>query len=263
MTKTILDDILASKRKEVAEAKQRLPLAELVQRLAKHQQERDFAAAVGFPPPGELRLIAELKRQSPSRGMIRERFDPVAIAQTYAASGAAALSVLTDAPYFGGSPDVLRDAKQFTDLPVLRKDFILDAYQVHESAWMGADAILLIAAILSPPELRALMRVATAVSLDCLVEVHTARELEQVLDTEAELIGINHRDLRSFTLQPSLSEELIPRIPKDRIVVAESGLHGHDEVQRLGRLGAHAVLIGEAFMEAPDIGAAVKRIMGW
>ena len=256
----LLEEIVAHKRAEVAEAQQRLPLEELQRRLTHHQRERDFTAALRRQ--GRLSLIAELKRQSPSAGMLRERFDPISIAQTYESSGAAALSVLTDTRYFGGQLHFLRDIRDFTEIPLLRKEFIIDEYQIYESAWAGADAVLLIVRLLSPETLRRFVAVAAAAQLDALVEVHSEPELEAALAAGAQLIGMNHRDLDTLQVDLTLSERLAPRIPKDHTLVAESGLHTRADLECLRALGVHAVLIGEAFMTAPDIAAKVRELMG-
>ena len=257
---SLLDEIVAHKREEVIVAQRALPLAELARRLTHHQRGRDFIGALR--QSGRLALIAELKRQSPSRGMLRERFDPIEIAQTYQAGGASALSVLTDTRYFGGQLSFLRDIKDFTELPVLRKDFILDEYQIYESAHAAADAVLLIARLLAPGPLRRLVALAHALQLDVLAEVHAEAELDAVLAAGCQLIGINHRDLDTLAIDPELSERLVPQIPPECIIVAESGLHTRADVERMRALGVHAVLIGEAFMESADIAATMRELMG-
>ena len=257
--KRLLDEIVAHKREEVAAAQRTLPLAELKRRLTHHQRERDFIEALR--PPGHLALIAELKRQSPSGGMLRERFDPIQIAQTYQESGAAALSVLTDTRYFGGQLSFLRDIKDFTEIPILRKDFIVDEYQLYESAWAAADAVLLIARLLAPEALRRFVALAHELQLDVLAEVHAEAELDDVLAAGCRLIGINHRDLDTLAIDPALSQRLVARIPKTCTIVAESGLHTRADIERMRALGIHAVLIGEAFMRSPDIAATVRELM--
>ena len=255
----LLDDILQTKQQEVDAAKGELPFEELKARTANHQTERNFRKAL--QAPGTLRLIAELKRKSPSRGMLRERFDPVSLAQNMERAGAAALSVLTDEQYFGGSLDFLKDVKVFTEVPVLRKDFIVDPYQVHEAAVHGADAVLLIVRILSDDVLAACMQAADRLGLEPLVEVHSAEELRNALSVGAGVIGINHRDLSTFQIQPTLTEELVPMIPAGKVIVAESGLQSPEDVRRMKSLGVHAVLIGEALMTAPDPAAKVKELL--
>ncbi len=254
----MLDDIVMSKREEIEAAKGRLPLEELKERMAHHIAERNVRRALTVP--GKLSLIAELKRKSPSKGMLRERFDPVHLAQTLQEAGAAALSVLTDETYFGGSLDFLRDAKQFTELPVLRKDFIIDPYQIYEAAFYGADAVLLIVRILTEELLSECLQVADRVGLEPLVEVHAFPELKCALSAGAHVIGINHRDLRTFAIDPTLSEQLVPQIPAGKLIVAESGIQTAEDVQRMKRIGVHAVLIGEALMLAPDPAVKIREL---
>src|SRR3989338_5515363 len=207
----MLDDIVATKQQEVENAKNEEPLEDLKARLANHLTERSFAKAIS--QPGKLSLIAELKRKSPSRGTLRERFDPVSLAQDLQKAGASALSVLTDEAYFGGHLDFLRDAKQFTEIPVLRKDFIVDPYQVYEAALYEADAVLLITRILTEEQLIQCMQAADTLGIEPLVEVHSAEELKLALGAGAHVIGINHRDLRTFQMDLSLSERLVPLVP--------------------------------------------------
>ena len=254
----MLDEIVLTKQQEVEAAKAAVPFEELQQRLIHHLADRSFRKALNVP--GKLSLIAELKRKSPSKGMLRERFDPVSLAQTMAEAGAAALSVLTDEHYFGGHLDFLRDAKQFTDVPVLRKDFVIDPYQVYEAAFYGADAVLLIARILTEETLLACMQAADRLGLEPFVEVHAEPELRLALSAGAHVIGINHRDLKTFTMDPTLTERLVPAIPAGKTIVAESGLQTADEVKRMKQLGVHAVLIGEALMTAPDPAAKIQEL---
>ncbi|MBI3321016.1 MAG: indole-3-glycerol phosphate synthase TrpC [Candidatus Omnitrophica bacterium] len=254
----MLDEILRSKHLELASAKSQLPFDELKRRMAHHLSDRSFRQAICVS--GKLSLIAELKRKSPSHGMLRERFDPVSLAQILQEAGAAALSVVTDEPYFGGHLDFLRDAKQFTDIPALRKDFLIDPYQVYEAAFYGADAILLIARILPEEALLECLQAADALGMESLVEVHSESELSLALRCGAHVIGINHRDLHTFTIDPDLSAKLVPRIPAGKVIVAESGIHTADEVKRMQRLGVHAVLIGEAFMTAADPAAKIREL---
>ena len=254
----MLDDIVNTKLQEVEAAKQRLPFEDLKDRLRTHLAERGFRQAISVP--GTLGLIAELKRRSPSKGMLRERFDPVSLAQQLQGAGAAALSVLTDECYFGGHLEFLRDVKAFTEVPVLRKDFIIDPYQVYEAACYGADAVLLIVRILTGEVLAECLRAAEAVNLDALVEVHSSADLALALSVGSRIIGINARDLRTFQVEEGLVEQLMPRIPAGKIVVAESGIQRPEDVARLQRLGVHAVLIGEALMTAPDPAAKIKEL---
>ena len=254
----MLDEIVATKQQEVANAKAELPFDDLKARLASHFTERNFSKAI--QQPGTLSLIAELKRKSPSRGMLRERFDPVSLAQDLQRAGAAALSVLTDEAYFGGHLDFLRDAKQFTELPVLRKDFVVDPYQVYEAAFYEADAVLLIGRLLTEEELSLCMQAADKLGLEPVVEVHSEHELKMALSCGAHVIGINHRDLATFQIDPTLTAKLLPQIPAGKVIIAESGIQKPEDVQRMKQLGVHAVLIGEALMTAPDAGAKVREL---
>ena len=254
----MLDDIVMSKQQEVEAAKERLPLHDLKARLAHHLAERSFRKAINTS--GKLSLIAEIKRKSPSRGMLRERFDPVSLAQTLEGAGASALSVLTDEPFFGGQLDFLRDVKQFTEVPALRKDFIVDPYQIYEAALYEADAVLLIVRILTEEQLLQCMQAADNLGVEPLVEVHSVEELKIALGMGAHVIGMNHRDLQTFQIEPGLSEKLLPHIPAGKLVVAESGIQTAQDVQRMKRLGVHAVLIGEALMLAPDPAAKIREL---
>ncbi len=249
---------MMTKQQEGEAAKGRLPLIDLQARLAHHLAERSLRKAL--TSRGRLVLIAELKRKSPSKGMLRERFDPVSLAQTLQGAGAAALSVLTDEVYFGGHLEFLRDVQQFTEIPVLRKDFIIDPYQVYESATYEADAVLFIVRILTEEQLLQCMQAADALGIEPLVEVHSLEDLKVALSMGAHAIGINHRDLRTFTIDPHLSEQLIPHIPAGKIIVAESGIQTAEEVARMQQLGVHALLIGEALMKAPDPAAKVHEL---
>ncbi|HVH20422.1 MAG TPA: indole-3-glycerol phosphate synthase TrpC [Myxococcota bacterium] len=255
----ILDEILAHKRIELARAREH----ESADRLARRAERaalrpRGFAAALRAAPSPPI--IAELKRRSPSRGEIRADFDPVTCARAYADGGAAALSVLTDERYFGGQLEYLEKVRAAVPLPLLRKDFVIDASQVDEARVAGADAVLLIAAALDPTELRALSARARALDLDALVEVHDEAELEVALEAGAGLVGINNRDLRTFETDLAVTERLAPRIPRDVLVVAESGIFDPRDVARLARAGAHAFLVGESLMRQPDLASALRTL---
>ena len=254
----MLDEIVMTKRQEVEAAKARLPFDELRRRTANRLAERNFRQ--GIAVSGKLSLIAELKRKSPSRGMLRERFDPVSLAQMMQQAGASALSVLTDEFYFGGSLDFLRDVKQFTDIPALRKDFVVDPYQVYEAALYEADAVLLIVRILTEEMLVECVQAADRLGIEPLIEVHSEEELDTALRAGGAVIGINHRDLGTFTMDPTLSARLVPRIPAGKVIVAESGIQSPADVKRLQRLGVHAVLIGEALMTAPNPSAKIGEL---
>ena len=255
----ILDEILTHKREEIAAAKAKLPLEELQRRVQGHRAQRSLRQAIrsaGKPPA----LIAELKRKSPSKGMLRERFDPVSLAQQLQDAGAHALSVLTDEKYFGGNLEFLRDTHQFTEIPILRKDFLIDPYQIYEAVYAQADAVLLIVHALSDAQLTQLLRLTEQFGLDALVEVHTEEELERALKAGAQLIGINTRDLNTFTMRPEITARLVPKIPAGKTIVAESGIKTSEELRAARDLGAHAVLIGETLMRAPDPAQKLREL---
>lgn len=257
---TILDKIVATKRQEIAATQARLPLAILKQQAEAAPPVRDFFAAVSRP--GQVNLIAEVKKASPSQGVIRADFDPVQIAQTYAQHGAAAISVLTDVEYFQGSLDYLRQIRAAVDVPLLRKDFILDAYQLWEARAAGADAVLLIAECLDDCHLRKLHNEALDLGLTPLVELYDPENLPRVLSAGATLIGINNRDLRTFVTDLGHTVRLRPQIPPECTVVGESGIHTHADLLRLAAAGVGAVLVGESLMRQLDIGLAVDRLLG-
>jgi len=256
----ILDRILADKAAEVAAGKVALPAAEIAARAQDMPPARGFARRIESVSASRPAVIAEVKKASPSAGVIREDFRPAEIAASYARAGAACLSVLTDAPWFQGSSDYLRAARAACGLPVLRKDFMIDPWQIHESRVMGADCILLIVAALEPDRLQELDGLARESGLDVLVEVHDEAELEVALTTGARLIGVNNRDLRSFTTDLAVSERLRPLIPAPRIMVTESGIRDRADVQRMLQSDIRAFLVGEAFMRADDPGAALETL---
>ena len=257
----ILRRILATKRAEVEAARAAIPLAELERRAGGAPPPRDFAGALRARiAAGKPAVIAEIKRASPSKGLLREHFDAAAIAQSYAAAGAACLSVLTDRDYFQGAPEHLVAARAACALPVLRKDFIVEPYQVFEARVLGADCILLIAAVLSPGDMRGLERLAHGLGMAVLVEVHDAAELEAALALDTPLVGINNRDLRSFETRLETTVQLQASVPATRIVVSESGIASADDVERLWRAGIRAFLVGEALMRASLPGIALAEL---
>jgi indole-3-glycerol phosphate synthase len=258
---TILDRILAVKRDEVAAAKARRPLAEVEAAAASAGAVRGLANALRRLPGQPVRVLAEIKRASPSAGAIRAGADPAAIAGEYHAGGAAAISVLTDEQFFAGELGFLARVRERVPLPLLRKDFIIDAYQVAEARAAGADAILLIGAALSPAQLSDLLAAATLHQLDALVEVHDAREAELALAAGASVLGVNHRDLKTFTIDMSLTETIAKRVPPSIVLVGESGIKTAADVRRLGDAGAHAVLVGETLMRAPSPGGALRELL--
>jgi len=257
----ILNKILAVKREEVIAAKTLNPLAEVRAEAEAQVAARDFVGAIRQKiTDGEAAVIAEIKKASPSRGVIRADFHPAEIAVSYEQHGAACLSVLTDRQFFQGAPDYLQAARDACKLPVLRKDFLVDAYQVYEARAMGADAILLIAAALDLPTMREFEAIAQSLGLGVLVEVHNGEELELALQLETPLVGINNRNLRSFEVSLQTTLDLLPRIPDGRIVVTESGILAMDDVALMRHNNINAFLVGEAFMRAPNPGEALARL---
>lgn len=257
----ILRKILARKTEEVAARAKRRPLAELRQQLPQAPPPRGFVAAIERCLAADRpAVIAEIKKASPSKGVLRETYDPDAIADSYARHGAACLSVLTDVDFFQGDDRHLAAARAACTLPVLRKDFTIDAYQVYEARALGADAILLIVAALTDTALRELARQARELGMDVLVEVHDAAELERAVALDARLIGINNRDLRTFETRLETTLSLLPHVPPGRLVVTESGILQPADVARMRAHGVHTFLVGEAFMRAPDPGAKLAEL---
>ena len=257
----ILNQIVRDNLEELEARKRSLPLKELQKVALEQSSPLNFASALSG---NSIQLIAEIKKASPSRGVIRPDFDPVEIAQTYAGSGVSAISVLTETRYFQGSLNYLKDIKDALGnrrLPLLRKDFIHDPYQVYQSRAYGADSLLLIVAILSPERLEELLRLSHQLSMNCLVEVHNEVELEIALKTNARIIGINNRDLNTFTVDLATTERLRPLIPAGITVVSESGINNRSDMEKMKEWGVDAVLIGESLMSAPDITAKVKELL--
>ena len=257
---TILDKIVATKRDEIAAAKTARPEADLRAALPEAPPVRDFFAALAGDGP--VRLIAEIKKASPSAGVIRADFDPVGIAEIYAAHGATCLSVLTDEPFFQGRLEYLEAVRHAVDLPLLRKDFILDTYQLLEARACGADAALLIAECLDDCNLRKLHNECLELGMTPLVEFYEPQNLARVLEAGATLVGINNRDLRTFETDLEHTIRLRKEIPEDHVVVGERGIRNHADVRRLADAGVEAILVGESLMRQPDIGAAVDALLG-
>jgi indole-3-glycerol phosphate synthase len=258
-TGSVLDAILERTRVRVAEEQRRRPLDELHEAVRHAPPPRAFAAALARP--GRVNVIAEHKRRSPSRGAIREDLAPGDVARRYEAAGAAALSVLTDEAFFGGRLAHLAEARASASLPVLRKDFVVDPWQVWEARAAGADAVLLIVAALADPELRALLAVAAEAGVDALVEVHDGAELERALAAGARVVGVNNRDLKTLAVRLETSLALAPRIPDEVVAVAESGIRSGADVRALRAAGFDAFLVGEQLMSAPDPGAALRQLI--
>lgn len=257
----ILNEIVAVKHTEVAAALDRRPFAMVRADAESRVLTRDFEDAMRQRMrAGRNAVIAEIKKASPSKGVIREDFVPADIAQSYAENGAACLSVLTDQRFFQGNADGLKQARASCQLPVLRKDFIVDAYQIYESRAMGADAILLIAACLDDAQLRDFEAIAHGLFMAVLVEVHDAAELDRALALKTPLLGINNRNLRSFEVALDTTLALLPKVPADRLPITESGIHTRGDVQRMNAAGVHGFLVGEAFMRAPDPGVAMAQL---
>jgi indole-3-glycerol phosphate synthase len=259
----ILDRIVAVKREELAAARPRRSAADLQEIARAQAAPRGFAAAMRAKVArGDAAVIAEIKKASPSKGVLRERFDPAAIAATYAAHGAACLSVLTDVQFFQGHADYLVAARAACALPVIRKDFLIDPYQVVEARAMGADCVLLIAACLVDSQMAELEAAAFEQGMDVLVEVHDGAELERALRLRTPLLGINNRNLRSFEVTLDTTLGLMAEVPSERLLVTESGILGAADVTRMRTAGVHAFLVGEAFMRAPDPGVALEALFG-
>jgi indole-3-glycerol phosphate synthase len=257
----ILNKIVSVKHEELAAARQRRSLASWREAAQARRDVRGFAAALlSRASVGRSAVIAEIKKASPSKGVIREHFVPAEIAHSYALHGAACLSVLTDERFFQGHADYLEQARQACALPVLRKDFMVDEYQVHEARAIGADCILLIAACLDDAQMRDLEACAHALGMDVLVEVHDADELDRALRLNTPLVGVNNRNLRTFEVSLQTTLDLQQRVPADRLLVTESGILGPNDVQRMRSAGIHTFLVGEAFMRAPDPGAALAEL---
>ena len=259
----ILNQIVATKREEIALAQKTKPLSAVRFDAESRVLSRDFVGAMRAKvASGRPAVIAEVKKASPSKGVLRPDFIPADIAQSYAEHGAACLSVLTDRQYFQGSTDYLKQARASCDLPVLRKDFMVDAYQVYEARAMGADCILLIAACLDDAQMADLEAIALGLNMAVLVEVHDAPELERALRLKTPLVGVNNRNLRTFEVSLDNTLALLPQVPADRLLVTESGIRTADDVARMRDAGVHAFLVGEAFMREPDPGAALAQLFG-
>lgn len=258
----ILNDILLQKRKDLEELKQRMPLQRLQRIVEKAERPPPRPFKCSLMAPRHLNIIAELKKASPSAGILRENFQPLRIASVYEYAGACAISVLTEPHFFKGRPSYLKTVRQVTTLPLLRKDFILERYQIYETAILEADAFLLIAAILSEEELRDLIMLGKEFHMDALVEVHSHAELKKALNAGADIIGINNRDLKTLNVDPERAKNLIPHVPKNIPVVIESGLQTHDELMMYKSIGASAFLVGSALMKSSDIAGTLAKLLG-
>ena len=258
MQTTILDKIVSEKKQDVEYKKRSRPVPALKERIAGNAATRDFTRALSG---AGLKLIAEVKKASPSRGILCPDFDPPALARTYAQNGAAAISVLTEVNHFQGSLEYLETIKREVDIPLLRKDFIFDEYQIYETAAYGADALLLITAILDRGQLEGLLALSHDLGLACLVEVHNENEIEKALLAGADIIGINNRDLDTFSVDIDTTRRLRPLIPEGKIVVSESGINTRKDIIKLNEWGINAVLVGEALVTADDIPSKMKELL--
>jgi indole-3-glycerol phosphate synthase len=258
----VLARIEVYKRREIEVAKGKVSPDAMRKIALEAMPPRDFVGAIeAHLDQGRPALIAEIKKASPSKGLIRADFEPAELGRAYADGGASCLSVLTDEPSFQGHPDYLRMARDESGLPTLRKDFLFEPYQVYESRAWGADCILLIMASLTDVEARELVTTSNDLGMDVLVEVHNAQELERALSLETKLVGINNRDLRSFEVSLETTEELVSQVPKDRIVVSESGISSHADIVRLGAAGVRVFLVGESLMRHPDVASATRTLL--
>jgi len=258
----ILSKIIEEKKRSIEEAKQKLPLEKLIEEAENTTRIGKNGFTKEISKNHHINLIAEIKKASPSKGILRKEFDPLKIASIYKMSGASALSILTEEKFFLGSLKYIKDVKEKVGLPILRKDFIIDPYQIYESFVHGADAILLIADILSSEELESFLGIVDQLKLSAVVEVRNEEDLKKALGADAHIIGINNRDLHTFKVDLDVTTRLVKDIPKEKIVISESGIKSHEDIMFLRSIGIKAVLVGETFMIADDIGRKVKELMG-
>ena len=255
----ILDTIIDNKKIEIVDSKRNCPVESLISFISKRPPAKDFYESI--KPNGKISIIAEIKHASPSKGILRQDFNPVKIAKSYFASGACALSVLTDSKFFKGSLNHLRDIKSVIDMPVLRKDFIIDPYQIYETRAYGADALLLIASILNPRKLCKLLEQTHSLGMNAIVEVHNEKDLEKALTAESKIIGINNRDLKTFEVNLDTSINLSKFIPEGKLVISESGMGTAEDLRMLKNHGIEIFLIGETFIKADDPGKALSKMI--
>ncbi len=259
---SILDDIVANKREDVTQRKLMRPVPCLVRDIERYGPARDFRSALMYESRPGPRVIAEIKRRSPSKGPLRPDLDPAGVGSIYQRNGAAAISVLADSRFFGGSLDDLAVVSMWVSLPVLCKEFIVDAYQIYEARGCGADAVLLLASVLDTSQLREYRELAASLGMSALVEVHNEVELHAALDAGADIIGINNRDLRTFSVSLDTTRMLLPLIPNGIVTVAESGIRDAGDREAMARLGVDALLVGEGLLTSPDLAAATREMCG-
>jgi indole-3-glycerol phosphate synthase len=255
----ILDKIIENKRSEVERTKKSIPLDFLKSELQNLDNTKGFYDSIS--PDGSIKVIAEIKRASPSKGVLRSDFNPVEISKSYASGGASAISVLTDSRFFKGSLEHLKDIRSSVEIPLLRKDFIIDPYQIYESRFYGADAILLIVAALESTILRELLELAHSLDMDAIVEIHDQRELDKAIEAGSKIIGINNRDLRTFAVSLETSLRLCRLIPREKIIISESGIGSSEDIKRLRAAGISVLLIGETFMRAHSPGEELRKLL--
>lgn len=258
----ILNEILEYKRKEIEEAKRVMPLSKICELAAKNTSVKRSLKAALMNQEKKIHLICELKQASPSEGLIRKNFDPEALAQDFEAAGASAISVVTEQRYFKGSPKTLRQIRPITSVPLLRKDFVIDPYQIYETVLLGGDAVLIIAILVTETDLNQMLLIAKKLNLEVLVEVHTPEELERTLAAGSELIGINNRNLKTLEIDHSVSEHLIRRTPKDKVVVIESGIENRKEIVQYQKAGGRCFLIGTSLMKASNVKKKIRELLG-
>lgn len=257
--KNFLEDILAYKKEFVGQKKNRLSLKELQFKVENFPASRSFKKAIS-DPSDRLHLIAEVKKASPSAGVICKDFDPLELAKSYEESGASAISVITCEKFFEGNLNYLEKVSKNINIPVLCKDFIIDKYQIYEARLFGADAVLLIACVLKEEEIEEFIEISERLNVDCLVEIHSEKDMEKVLNTPSEIIGINNRDLRTFTVDLGVTQQLVPLIPKDKVIVSESGIKTEEDIRLLQKIPINAILIGQSLLESQDIRKKIQDL---
>ena len=258
----LLAKIVERKREDLAKVKANLPLRDLKSRLRDMEPARDFYEAISGRGKRRVNLIAEIKKKSPVKGVLIEDLKADVLAEQYEEAGASAISVITEENFFSGNPDYIRVAKKAAKIPVLRKDFLFDEYHIYEARYLGADAVLLIAAILDPSPLSEFISLSSELGMPALVEIHDERELEKALKAEARIVGINNRDLTTFNVDINTTLRIIKEIPREKVIVSESGINNNDDVRMLGDAGVHAVLVGESIVTAKDVRGKIKELIG-